>query len=148
MLCIGLYRYRYRTFFSLSMVFIGLPLRTFYIHCIYYRLRNSDFSDYAAIIVPPFIISYYTHVYLLCDLIMILLAAHFLHFAFLHHENESNEATIVSCPHPKNTYHFLLFSLSIYLCHLVVYLAFSYSSRTSTSFNLVQLSLYSLFSLA
>jgi len=24
MLCIGLYRYRYRTFFSLSMVFIGL----------------------------------------------------------------------------------------------------------------------------
>jgi len=44
-----------------------------------------------------------------------LLAAHFLHFAFLHHENESNEATIVSCPHPKNTYHFLLFSLSIFM---------------------------------
>lgn len=28
MLCIGLYRYRYRTFFPLSMVFIGLSLRT------------------------------------------------------------------------------------------------------------------------
>ena len=34
MLCIGLYRYRYRTFFLLSMVFIGL-LYTEYTHILY-----------------------------------------------------------------------------------------------------------------
>lgn len=39
MLCIGLYRYRYRTFFPLSMVFIGLPYALYSLqHCIYISL--------------------------------------------------------------------------------------------------------------
>lgn len=36
MLCIGLYRYRYRTFFPLSMVFIGFTLYALYTLYIYY----------------------------------------------------------------------------------------------------------------
>lgn len=114
MLCIGLYRYRYRTFFSLSMVFIGLPLRTYIIYITVFE--NSDFSDcrhYCTAIY--YLLLTYTYT---MRLDYDFLAAHLLHFAFLHHEtkkNESNEATIVSCPlHPKNTYHFLLF-LSFYL---------------------------------
>lgn len=63
MLCIGLYRYRYRTFFPLSMVFIGLPLRTYIsIHYTYYRSKTAT-TLIAAIIVPPFITFYYSRIY-------------------------------------------------------------------------------------
>lgn len=55
MLCIGLYRYRYRTFFLLSMVFIGL-LYTEYTHILYiyiYIFFSKNLSscccDYTAI---------------------------------------------------------------------------------------------------
>jgi len=45
MLCIGLYRYRYRTFFPLSMVFIGLPYAHIFLYIVYIIVRNSDYSD-------------------------------------------------------------------------------------------------------
>lgn len=102
---------------------------THILHTLYILpFENSDFSDCR---------HYCTAVYYLLLLTYTMrldydfLAAHLLHFAFLHHQNESNEATIVSCPHPKNTYHFLLFSLFLSLCHLVVYLAFIYLLHTS-----------------
>jgi len=40
MLCIGLYRYRYRTFFPLSMVFIGLPYAHNYSIHLYIYIYN------------------------------------------------------------------------------------------------------------
>lgn len=62
MLCIGLYRYRYRTFFLLSMVFIGL-LYTEYTHILYIYIYISFslriFHLAAAIILPLIILLLY-----------------------------------------------------------------------------------------
>jgi len=55
MLCIGLYRYRYRTFFPFSMVFIGLPYAHIFLYIVY--IIETATTSIAAIIVPPFITS-------------------------------------------------------------------------------------------
>jgi len=41
MLCIGLYRYRYRTFFPLSMVFIGLPYAHIFLYIVYIIVQKQ-----------------------------------------------------------------------------------------------------------
>lgn len=41
MLCIGLYRYRYRTFFPLSMVFIGLPYAHIFLYIVHITVRKQ-----------------------------------------------------------------------------------------------------------
>lgn len=100
--------------FFLSLDGIYWITLTHILHTLYILpFENSDFSDCHYCTAVYYLLLYSRILTMRLD--YDLLAAHFLHFAFLHHENESNEATIVSCPHPKNTYHFLLFSLSIFM---------------------------------
>lgn len=112
MLCIGLYRYRYRTFFLLSMVFIGL-LYTEYTHILYIYIYISFslriFHLAAAIILPLIILLLYHS------------CTYYITFDFLPHtfafcvfaSRKKKETTIVSCLHPTNTHHFLWLSLCI-----------------------------------
>lgn len=59
-----------------------ITLRTYIsVHCTYYRSKTAT-TPIAAIIVPPFITSYYSRTYYVTYDFL----PHLLHFAFLHHE--------------------------------------------------------------
>lgn len=113
-----------------------ITLRTYILYiCTYILpfLRNSDFSPIAAIIVPLFIIYifYYSRTYTMWLMIFCRTPFALCVFASRTKKKTVMKATIVSCPHPKNTYHFLLLLLLLFLS-LSLYLSVSLSLSPGT----------------